>query len=222
MLTLSLYNYAEMLALIASIIFYKNLFKTPFLILIPYLLMTVAAELTGNYLGIHHRYKENVNLFNITTVIEFVIFYFLFYKNINSAVLKNIILYAMPLYVVLAAVNQLFIQGFNNFHTYTMLVGTVFIIVFVFFYFYEAFSDKEPLSLPKEPMFWISIGLFLFYLGDFTYNLMQPYFIKNHMQKESFHLFHIINNNLIIFEYICFSIAIFVCSNNRLASKLQS
>lgn len=184
--------------------------------------MTVTAELIGKYFAIHKRYIENVNLFNVTTVIEFVIFYYLFYQSITSTRLKKIIIYTIPLYVVMAAINQLFIQGFNSFHTYTMLIGTIFLIVFVFFYFYEAFSNKEPLSLPQEPMFWISTGVFLFYLGDFTYNLMQPYFIKNHMQKESFHLFHVINNNLIIFEYICISIAIIVCSKNRLASKLQS
>jgi len=221
MLEFSLFNYAEMLALIVSIIFYKNLIKTPFIVLIPYLLMTVAAELTGKYLAMHKQYTENVELFNVTTVIEFIIFYYLFYQSLISKRLKSIVLYVIPLYVVMAVVNQLFIQGFKYFHTYTMLIGTVFIIVFVFFYFYEAFSDKEPISLPKEPMFWISIGIFLFYLGDFTYNLMQPYFLKNHMQKESFHLFHIINNNLIIFEYICISIAIIVCSKNRLALKLQ-
>ena len=211
-----------MLALIVSILFCKSLFKTPYVILIPYLLMTVTAELIGKYFAIHKRYIENVNLFNVTTVIEFVIFYYLFYQSITSTRLKKIIIYTIPLYVVMAAINQLFIQGFNSFHTYTMLIGTIFLIVFVFFYFYEAFSNKEPLSLPQEPMFWISTGVFLFYLGDFTYNLIQPYFIKNHMQKESFHLFHVINNNLIIFEYICISIAIIVCSKNRLASKLQS
>jgi hypothetical protein len=221
MLQLSLFNYAEMLAFIASIVFCKSLFKTPYVILIPYLFMTVAAEFTGKYLAIHHLYTENVNLFNVTTVIEFVIFYYLFYQNLRSAGLKKIFFFATPLYVVLAAINQVFIQGFNTFHTYTMLLGTVFLIAFVFFYFYEAFSDKEPLSLPKEPMFWIAIGLFLFYLGDFTYNLMQPYFLKNHMQKESFHLFHVINNNLIIFEYICISIAIIICGKNRSALKLQ-
>jgi hypothetical protein len=218
----SIFMYAEMLAFMVSIIFYKSLVKTPYVVLIPYLLMIVIAEFTGGYLGLHQLYIENVRMYNITTVVEFITFYYLFYKDLNSVRLKKIVWYAIPVYVALAAINQIFIQGFSKFHTYTMVVGTAFIIAFVFFYFYEAFSIKEPINLPKEPMFWIAIGVFLFYLGDFTYNLMQPYFIKNHMQKESFHLFRVINNNLIIFEYLCISIAIITCGKNRLALKLQS
>lgn len=218
---LSLFNYTEMLALLASILYFKSIKKTPFAILLPYMIMTVAAEFTGKYLAIQKLYAQNVGLFNITTVIEFCIFFYLFYRSLKGTVRKKIVLYAIPSYILIAFINQAFIQGFNFFHTNSMLAGTILIIVFVFFYFYEAFSTIEPVILLKEPMFWVALGIFLFYLGDFTNNLMHPYFIKNHMEKEGKHIFHIINNNLIIFEYICISIAIIICSKNRSALKLQ-
>ncbi|MFD1255762.1 hypothetical protein ACFQ3S_03055 [Mucilaginibacter terrae] len=219
---LSLFHYAEMLAFMASIICYKSIIKKPYWVLLPYMLMIVAAEIIGKQLADKQLYKDNVHLFNITTVIEFVVFFFLFYKNVNGSYRKEITKFAIPVYMVAAVINQLFIQGFDKFHTNTMLLGTVLIIIFVFFYFYEAFSKMEPVNLLKEPMFWIATGLFLFYLGDFTINLMHPYFVKNHLQKRWTHIFRIINHNLIIFEYLCISIAIIVCSKNRSALKLQS
>jgi len=88
----------------------------------------------------------------------------------------------------------------------------------VFLFFYDVFDNKEPINLIKEPMLWISMGIFLFYLGDFTFNLMYPYLQRNNLHREQ-RLFRNINNNLIVFEYLCFSVALIICSRNRLASK---
>lgn len=219
---LNLFNYAEMLALVVSIIYFNRIKNTPFAILLPYLIMIVAVEATGKYLADRKLYVQNLHIFNISTVIEFVIFYYLFYANLKAPVLKKLALYSIPLYVLMAAINQAFIQGFDRFHIYTMIIGSLLLIIYIFLYFYEAFSSMEPVYLFKEPMFWVAVGLFLFYLGDFTYNVTVPYFVKNRLFKEGMRLFRLINNNLIIFEYVCFSIAIITCSKIRRGSNLQS
>lgn len=219
---LNLFNYAEMLALVVSIIYFKSIRHTPFAILLPYMIMIICVEITGKYLLSKHLYVQNLHIFNVSTVIEFVVFYYLFHANLKTHAFKKLALYCIPLYVILAVINQVFIQGFDRFHIYTMIIGSLFLIAFVFLYFYEAFSSMEPVYLFKEPMFWIAVGLFLFYLGDFTYNAMVPFFIKKRLFKDAMHLFRLINNNLIIFEYVCFSIAIITCSKIRRGSNLQS
>jgi hypothetical protein len=216
-----LYDFAEMLALITSILCIKWLYKTPYVFYVPYLLMTVCAEYAGKYFGERALYGANNLVFNITTVIEFIFFYYLYFEAIKKQVFKNIIIVLAGLYFICSLINIIFVQGLYDFNTYTMLLGTAVIILFVFFYFYDAFDNQEPINLIKEPMFWISIGIFLFYLGDFTFNLMYPYLQKNNLHREQ-HLFHLINNNLIIFEYLCFSVALIICSRNRLTSKQPS
>jgi len=213
-----LFDYAEMLALITSILCIKWLLKTPYMLFVPYMLMTVFAENAGKYFGRAHLFTLNNLIYNISTVIEFVFFYFLFYKGIKKQIFKKFIIGLAGLYILCSLINIAFVQGLYDFNSYTMLLGTVIIILFVFFYFYDAFDNSEPINLTREPMFWISIGIFIFYLGDFTFNLMYPYLQRNNLHREQ-HLFHIINNNLIVFEYICFCVALIICSRNRLASR---
>jgi hypothetical protein len=217
---LDLFNYAEIVALLTSILRVKWLLKTPFVYFIPYMLMTVAAELLGRYTGHNHMYALNNQIFNISTVIEFLFFYYLFYQTINRPAAKNTIVVLSIIYFIWALINIAFVQGIDVFDSYTMLLGTLIIILFVFFYFYDAFDREEPVNLIREPMFWISIGIFLFYLGDFTFNLMYPYLAKHNLKQEQ-RLFQHINNNLIVFEYLCFSAGLILCNRNRLVLRQQ-
>ncbi|MFA6083624.1 hypothetical protein [Mucilaginibacter sp.] len=213
-----LFELAEMLALITSIFCIKWLWKTPYIFFIPYLLMIVVAERMGSYLGKAGRTDLNILMYNCTTIIEFTFFFYLFYVNLINKRLKNIVVCLSLIYLAFSAFNLLYIQKVEIFNSYSMVLGTIFAMLFVFMYFYDLFEKNEPLQLIRNPMFWISIGIFLFYLGDFTFNLMQPYLQENNLKRES-RLFRLINNNLIVFEYVCFSIALIICTRNPSTSK---
>ncbi len=220
---LPLFNWIEILTCLVSILYAKQLFRTQLWVLTPYMIMIVIAELRGKYLAERKLYVDNVHVFNISTIIEFMAFYYMLYHHVKSETWKKIIAWTVPVYLVITAINQTVVQGFDNLHTYTLALGGIFVIIFIFVYFFEALSTTEPRILTREPMFWISVGLFFFYLGDTTYNLVQPYMVREHMQKEGMHLFRLINNNLIIFEYACFSIGIIICGNsNPSVSKQRS
>src|ERR1700712_1219549 len=88
---LALYNYAEITALMTSIVCFRWLLKTPFVFFIPYMLMTVAAELLGRDAGHNHLFELNNQIFNVSTVIEFLFFYYLFYQTIDRPKVKNTI-----------------------------------------------------------------------------------------------------------------------------------
>ena len=212
--------YAEMLALITSILCFKWLYQTAYIYFVPYLAMTVAAEIMGGYTGAHHLYQLNIKIFNVTTGIEFLFFFAMFYVSIRKFVFKKIIGLLAVFYILFAVINLTFIQGFLQFNSYSMLFGTLIIMTCSFFYFYDAFENNEPINLLKEPMFWICIGIFAFYLGDFTFNSMYPFLTQNNIKREQ-HLFGIINHNLIVFEYLCISIGLIICSRNRMTLKRE-
>lgn len=214
------FDIAEMLALLTSILCFKRIRNTPLLLFIPYLTLVVTTEMLGKYWGSTNNISLNIKLYNVTTVLEFLFFYYLFYQCITKQIFKQLIIYFSVFYVTATVINQVFIQGFEVFHSYTMLLGTIIIIVFVFFYFYDAFERKEPLYLLKEPMFWISTGIFLFYLGDFTFNLMLPYLSRHHLANEK-RLFRMINNNLIIVMYLSFITGLILCNRTHSALKPQ-
>jgi uncharacterized protein YggT (Ycf19 family) len=82
-------------------------------------------------------------------------------------------------------------------------------LIFCLLYLLEQYYQSQESSLLQNPLFWITVGLFLYNAGEFSYNLLSKYFINNKMDP-SLKLFRNINNKLILILYSSFVIA-FIC-----------
>jgi hypothetical protein len=58
-------------------------------------------------------------------------------------------------------------------------VGMLIILVFVIAFFYQLFQSSEILTFSRNIMFWISLGLAIFYAGRFPSNTYSFYLQKN-------------------------------------------
>lgn len=234
---------AECIALVTSIICAKWLYKTPCFVFVPYMLMTVLAEASGSYFGeIHHESKDlspillqlfpnyfrqhrpadtNVLVFNFSLTIEYLVFYYIYYVNIQKAIFKKLMIAVSIIFLTFAIADLLFIHGPFIYNSTKMLVGTIGIVLAEFFYLYDAFEHNKPIKLLRQPMFWISTGIFFFYLGDFTFDMMFDYLRSKNLLMHS-HVFVLINHNLIIFEYLCIAAGLIMFSRNKpKASRLR-
>jgi hypothetical protein len=203
------YQIVESVCFIISILCLYTLRKTIFKWFPLFLALTVFVEIYGPmYTRVHH--KSNVWIYNIFTPIEIIFYSWLFYNIYQNSVLKKVALFFIPVYLVAVIINQAFIQGFAVFHSYTMLLGDFFMVVFSCLYFYELLRSETQQHLLKIPSFWIVIGLFFFYLGNIFYDLYWDYLMQHHLDNKR-KIFDLINNNLIIVLYSCFSIG-FLCT----------
>lgn len=240
MLTIGIFVWAEIAALLTSLICIKWLYKTPYFIFVPYMAMTVLAEYSGYYFGVQHRDSSqlspillylfpgyfkahkpvdtNILVYNFSLTIEYLVFFFIYYVNIHKPLFKKALLVITIIFFSFAVVDLVFIHGLFVYNSTKMLIGTVGIILAQFLYLYDAFENNEPVMLLRQPMFWIGLGIFFFYLGDFTFNLMFDYLRKKNLLRHS-HVFVVINHNLIIFEYVCISIGLIICS--RIQARLR-
>ncbi len=204
-------NYFELAAFIISVLCYPGLRGTPLRTFPLFLFFIVVVELAGNYISAVLRHG-NAWLYNISTTLEFVFYAYIFRLQLKDPAFKKAASRFMIFYPMLVLLNLLFIQGFLRFHSYTMVVGSILIIIFCCFYFYELLQNPREGDLLRDPMFWISTGVLFFYLGDLSYNLL-----FNLLQEYAAHtggkLFQSINNNLILMLYSCFIIA-FLCRRN--------
>jgi hypothetical protein len=126
------------------------------------------------------------------------------------------------LYVVAVAYNLMFIQGFNNFHTYTFLIGSFFIVVFCCLFFYESVLPEHlDTKLTLQPFFWVCTGLLLFYLGSVIINALFEYLRSFDMQEEGKRIYGIINQSLNVILYSSFIFAFILCRNNNKTYSLQ-
>ena len=217
-------QYFQILSLLASIFFYYKDQKRDKILLyfIPFLSTTVVVEFIGGwYLS---KGVRNYWMYNVFTTIEFVFYSFLFYMHFRKKIFRTLIIFFVPFFILFILINIFFIQGINKtFNTYTFLLGSFFIVIFCCCFFYESvLPDKIDQQLSKQPFFWISSGLLIFYLGSVIINALFEYLRNNDLQDEGIRIYGIINNSLNVILYSSFSIAFYLCRNHKKISSSQS
>ena len=219
---MGIYFYFQVLSFIATTILFIKKRNKLLLYFIPFLFLTIAVECTGAWFV--SRSIRNYWIYNVFTTIEFVFYSYLFYLHLKKTVFKKIVVWFIPVFVLLVILNILFKQGFNKtFNTYTFLLGSFFIVIFCCCYFYESvLPENIDQQLSKQPFFWISSGLLIFYLGSVIINALFEYLRSNDLQAQGVKIYGIINHSLNVILYGSFCIAFFLCRNNKKISSLPS
>ncbi len=214
----AIYLYFEVLSLLtASYLYYKKRNKL-LLYFIPFLFLTVCIEIIGGGWTSYKWFAQyRFAIYNVFTTFEFVFYSTLFYIHLKKSILKKLVLYFIPLFILAVLFNLLFVQGFNKtFHTYTFLLGSFFLVVFSCCFFYESvLPDKIDDQLSKQPFFWISSGLLIYYLGSVIINALFDYLTTNDLRIEGMRIYGIINNSLNVILYTSFCISFYLCRNNK-------
>lgn len=208
--------YFELFSLVIAILLYKDLKASKMVYFIPFLLLTVTVEFIG-FLSIQYNFgNKNYWLYNIFNIVEFVFYAFLFYQNFKAPALKKIVFNFIPLLILFSAVNYIYFQGTDRFHTYTLLFGSFFMVFFCCCYFYEwVLPEQITQNLLKQTFFWICVGLLLFYLGSVIINALFEYLRSSDMLQQGKKIYSFINQSLNIVLYTSFSISFILCRNNR-------
>lgn len=217
---MGIYLYFELIAFIFSLITFFKKKDTLSLYFIPFLFCTVLVELIGVLLSRPYKYP----LYNIFTTLEFCFYSIVFNIYLKRKLLKKFSIRLIPIIVLFSLINILFLQGFAiTFNTYTFLVGSFFMVLLCCFYFYESVqADSIDLQLSRQPFFWVSSGLLIFYLGSVIINALFEYLVSNGLKSESAEIYKIINQSLNVILYSSFCIAFYLCPNNRKISSSPS
>lgn len=126
-----------------------------------FLLSTLLVELAALIMA--ETKHNNLLLYSIFNVLEFVFYLYFFYSVYLEYKAKRIALYTMVIYACAAFVNIFFIQGVKVFHTYTYMLGCGLIIIFGIYYFYRMLKFPQPGKITNEPAFWITAALLFYY-----------------------------------------------------------
>jgi len=208
MFPLPLHIYFEIAALLVSIWYWRSLKNSRLRWFFPFLLLIVTAELSGRFM-----YKElkqpNAWLYNLTVPLEYLfygtIFLFYYTKKRNQVIAKLFLL----LFTLYAIISLLFTNGIYTFDENFLLAGSFSMVLLCLLFLFEQYNNQEEKSIWQIPMFWVTLGIFLFNAGEFSYNFLSRYLIGNDMDP-SLKFFRSINNKLILMLYSSFIIA-FVC-----------
>ena len=202
----------EFSAFITSAFYYKNL-KNANLKSLPFFLFFVfLGEIVALLLA--KKFHTNLFYYNIFTALQMIYYLVLIGKHLNSNKAKIIILSTVLAFIVFTSINFIFVQDLNiRLDSYSFTFGCFLITIWVTYYFFELLNSDQVEDYGTQPMFWIGIGLFIFYLCNIPYMSIFNYLQSNY--KTIFNAYFKIIQILGYFMYTFFIIGILCLSKRR-------
>jgi hypothetical protein len=196
--------WSEIISLIVSIVCYSSLRNTILRYFPFFLLFIVAAELTGTYIG-QVLHASNHTLYNFTYFVGFIFYTSLYYQIYQVPTHRKILVYIAVLFLLFYTLNIFFIQKIGIFNSYSVILGSLILIVYTCLYFLELIQQVKPAKTLKEPLFWISSGILISCLIGFFYWT----FFELRIDRSG-KLLRLLIKNSVLVRYLCFSIG-FIC-----------
>jgi hypothetical protein len=114
-------------------------------------------------------YKSNHWIYNLFTVSQILFLVWFYRKQTNNKSLARISGIFLLVYPILFLANILTLQPVKVFHTYTYLLGNVFVLFIFLSYFDSLLKKSETVRLTAIPLFWFTIGNCIYFIGSFFY-----------------------------------------------------
>ena len=112
-------------------------------------------------------------------------------------------------FIVFVIINSLFIQGVFKLQTLTYVVGGIFIIYLAVAYFSTLFISSENEKITRDPFFWLSFALIIYFGSTVPFYGMFNYLQENFFEFTEFYVvyisraFSIFLNILVIIAFLC-------------------
>ncbi len=175
----------EFIAFILVVYNFKIIYKSPLrilLIVIPFIFITEAfAFVKLNFFSEGFEQRRNFIYYNITTIIILLLYYALYIENILVKSYRRIFIIACCITLSFYLINIFFIQTGQTFHTYSFTIGSICLCLGIVFYIKEIVESEKIVFVSRDPLFWISIGLFASYIINIPYMGMYNFLAKDYV-----------------------------------------
>ena len=196
--------------LLFSLIRYRRYFDSILKYLPILIAYTLLTEILGYYILEYEEFQiiyieeyavNNSIIYNIFDLIFFMYFFYVFWQAVEKPNNKKIIKYGVILFIVASLIN-LFLQKFWLFpQIYSIIVGSAVILLCTLLYLKELNKKLKNISKHSNLLFWICIGLVVFYPFYPVFIIIGQYHYKLYSQ-----LFRVPHHALIAIMYIFFII----------------
>ncbi len=122
---------------------------------------------------------NNLYVLNIYSITEFFILWKLYQHNLNKFIGNKIFYIVLGIFYLFCILNMAFYQGlFSDYNSNTVTLESLIFIVFAQIYFYKILTELNVENLFTEPMFWINIGVLIYFSSDIFIFIFSNYLMK--------------------------------------------
>jgi hypothetical protein len=148
------------------------------LVMILWFLTTAAAICLIKYAGM----TNNLFVFHISAPLEYLILSILYKDVINNKAVKKIIILSIPFFITLSILSSAFIQKADVNNSNMIIAESVIMIFLSLFFLRETLLLQRVTVLHQFPVFWISVGILIYFTGNLVIEGMLNYMINHSME----------------------------------------
>lgn len=115
------------------------------------------------YFGL--KYRNNVWIGHIYTIIEFFLISSFFYLIFKSRLLKKIVLLLMIIFAPVVVLNKIFLESFHAIDNYSLTLSSIILLAISSMYFVEYITNNMIVNF-KDYRFLLSIGFMIYFGGN--------------------------------------------------------
>ena len=179
------------------------LYKHTTLRLLPIILfLTMVTEYLGYFLkDIIYYIPLNKFIYNLYYLIHFSFFFYIFMRMIENDRFKKNIKIGLVVFWLFFLSDVVFTGIFENSFARTYIAGAAILIFCITLYYINILQSSLVLVVKNDLLFWVSVGLFLFYIGYIPIKIIRTWFYK---PDSFFEILLVIQSSLIIIMYLFF------------------
>lgn len=193
---------SQLLAAIIGAFFFLKLKNSHWKFLSIYLFIIFFQEyyLTNN-LSIKREYVVQYYIF-IGVPLEYIFLYWLYaYKSLKN---KKLFFSTTITYILVIAVLFKF-KNINEIYSISINVATILLIILVILEFIKQIKSGDILYFRESKMFYINVGVILFYVGNYPYHVLGPELYENYKQIWSVYYVYFLSSNCLLYLFVSMS-----------------
>lgn len=159
--------FAEGLAALASIIFFRRIKGTPYRYFSIFLIFIFCCELFGKFAENYISYPKNLFFNYFVIPLEFIFFYWLY--AYQSLARKKLFFVFSAVFLLSFIPNELYFLKNKLIFSFNYTFGSLLLMFLVIMEYYKQINSDNILNFTKNSMFYINLGVTLFYIGTLPF-----------------------------------------------------
>lgn len=131
------------------------------------------------------RFQYNIFVYNIISKLTVMYYIFIYYLHFRHAEWSKWILWIFGLWLILCLYFNSFAVDTIHFDKISYVSGLTFVTVLIIKYFYDIIYVQSYRNLKNDPLFYLSVGILLFFAANFPILIFADIFINNIKRNSS-------------------------------------
>lgn len=199
-LLVTIAKYSSIIPVIAGLINYKKLsplFKRLFRIVLFFAVMEFAATFYKKAFG------NNLDLFHFFTIVEFALLFSMFASYLSIG--KRYLFTAIAAFTLVAVIDMFYVNTIATFNSFVKPIESLVLTLMAFYYYFTNLNTGPATNIFRQPMFWFSTSVLIYFSVNFFTFLLMNLLIKNILNVNYWeYIIHCVTN---IIAYMLYAMA---------------